>query len=202
MIAIIDYDMGNLRSVEKAFERIGAKAVITRDAKTIDGAERVVLPGVGAFKDCMHNLVEYGLVEPVLRAINSGRPFLGICVGMQLLFEEGREFGTHKGLGVFKGTVERFPAEIDQKVPHMCWNTVRIRKSSPLLAGIEDDTFFYFVHSYYAKPADESIVLTTTEYGVDFTSSVASGNVYGCQFHPEKSQKAGLAVLKNFSELK
>ena len=202
MIAIIDYDMGNLRSVEKAFERIGAEAVITRDAKVIDDAKRVVLPGVGAFKDCMHNLTEYGLVEPVLRAIDSGRPFLGICVGMQLLFEEGHEFGRHRGLGVFKGTVERFPAEIDQKVPHMCWNTIKIKKDSALLEGIEDETFFYFVHSYYVKPVDEAIVLTKTEYGVDFTSSVSSGNVYGCQFHPEKSQKAGLAVLKNFSELK
>lgn len=201
-IAIIDYDMGNLRSVKKAFERIGSEAVITRDPLVIDNADRVVLPGVGAFKDCIHNLTEYGLIESVAKTIKSGKPFLGICVGMQLLFEEGLEFGVHKGLGVFKGRVARFSSDMNLKVPHMGWNTINIKKPSPLLNGVEDKTFFYFVHSYYAQPQDESIVLTSTEYGIDFTSSISSGNVFGCQFHPEKSQKAGLAVLKNFSELK
>jgi len=201
MIAIIDYDMGNVRSVSKAFEKVGSEAVVTRDPKKIDDASRVVLPGVGAFRDCMRNLEEYGLITPILKSIEKGKPFLGICLGLQLLFEESDEFGVHKGLGVIKGRVERFGDAPGLKVPHMGWNEAKKAKSSPLLEGIRDNEFFYFVHSYYAVPSDRSVNLTTTNYGVEFTSSVQSGNVMACQFHPEKSQKAGLRVLKNFSSI-
>lgn len=201
MIAIIDYDMGNVRSVSKAFEKVGGASVVTRDPKVIDGASHIVLPGVGAFRDCMRNLEEYGLVEPILKSIEKGKPFLGICLGLQLLFEESDEFGVHKGLGVIKGRVERFKDAPGLKVPHMGWNEAKKAKESSLLEGIKDNEFFYFVHSYYAVPSDRSVNLTTTGYGVDFTSSVEAGNVMACQFHPEKSQKAGLRVLKNFSEI-
>lgn len=204
MIAIIDYDMGNLRSVAKAFEKIGAGVQVTRDPGTILGASHVVLPGVGAFKDCMKNLEEYGLIDAILKSIKSGKPFLGICLGLQLLFDESTEFGLHRGLGVIKGKVLRFPAGMsadgtELKVPHMGWNEVKKEKESPLLHGVADEEYFYFVHSYYAVPDDPSAILTTTEYGVEFTSSVAADNVLACQFHPEKSQGAGLRVLKNFS---
>lgn len=204
MIAIIDYDMGNVRSVEKAFEKVGAKAVITRDARVIDNASHVVLPGVGAFRDCMKNLDEYGLIGPMTRSIASGKPFLGICLGLQLLFEESAEFGRHMGLGVLKGTVVRFPAGLESegeklKIPHMGWNGIKINKDSALLKGIGDGSYFYFVHSYYAVPDEPDATLTTTGYGMEFTSAVSRDNVMACQFHPEKSQKAGLRVLKNFS---
>lgn len=201
MIAIIDYDMGNLRSVSKAFERVGAETSVTRDPKVISNASHVVLPGVGAFKDCMRNLEEYGLIEPIRKAIRSGKPFLGICLGLQLLFDESDEFGPHKGLGVIKGRVVRFPDDRSLKVPHMGWNDIRIRKASRLLDGIEDHSYFYFVHSYYAVPEDTGVNLTTTAYGPEFTSSIEKDNIMACQFHPEKSQKTGLRVLKNFSEL-
>lgn len=204
MIAIIDYDMGNLRSVAKAFEKAGAASVITRDAGVIGNASHMVLPGVGAFKDCMRNLMDYGLVEPIKKHIDAGKPFLGICLGMQLLFEEGTEHGTHKGLGIIKGRVERFPfagKPSALKVPHIGWNDVSIKKPAPLLEGIPDGTYFYFVHSYYCAPAEEDVALTMTDYGGVFTSSVWRDNVFACQFHPEKSQRAGLRVLKNFSEL-
>ncbi|OGP16063.1 MAG: imidazole glycerol phosphate synthase, glutamine amidotransferase subunit [Deltaproteobacteria bacterium GWA2_55_10] len=202
MIAIIDYDMGNLRSVAKAFEKVGATAAVTRDPKAILNASHVVLPGVGAFKDCMRNLDEYGLIDPIIKSIESGKPFLGICLGLQLLFDESMEFGRHKGLGVIKGKVVRFPEGTGLKVPHMGWNEANKRKDSPLLSGIEDDTFFYFVHSYYAVPEDRSVDLTTTGYGMDFTSSIMKDNIMACQFHPEKSQKPGLKVLENFSRMR
>lgn len=206
MIAIIDYDMGNLRSVAKAFERVGAKAVATRDPLVIDGSSHVVLPGVGAFRDCMKNLGDYGLVDPIMSSIEKGKPFLGICLGLQLLFEESSEFGTHRGLGVIKGKVVRFPSGMkaggeELKVPHMGWNGIERRKDSALLEGIPEGSYFYFVHSYYAVPDDERVTLTSTGYGVTFTSSVEKDNVMACQFHPEKSQSAGLKVLKNFSSL-
>ncbi|MEK6531318.1 MAG: imidazole glycerol phosphate synthase subunit HisH [Deltaproteobacteria bacterium] len=200
MIAIIDYDMGNLRSVKKAFEKVGCEAVVTRDRNVIMDSGHVVLPGVGAFKDCMKNLQDFGLVEPILRCIEKGKPFLGICLGLQLLFEEGAEFGAHRGLGVIKGKVVRFPKN-ELKVPHMGWNDVRVEKDSPLLNGLPTGTYFYFVHSYYAAPEDKGVVLTTTEYGLNFCSSILKDNIMACQFHPEKSQTAGLKVLKNFSEL-
>jgi len=202
MIAIIDYDMGNLRSVAKAFEKVGATAAVTRDPKAILNASHVVLPGVGAFKDCMRNLDEYGLIDPIIKSIESGKPFLGICLGLQLLFDESMEFGHHRGLGVVKGKVVRFPEGTGLKVPHMGWNEANKRKDSPLLSGIEDDTFFYFVHSYYAVPEDRSVDLTTTGYGMDFTSSIMKDNIMACQFHPEKSQKPGLKVLENFSRMR
>lgn len=204
MIAIIDYDMGNLRSVQKAFEKIGATAAATRDPKIIKDASRVVLPGVGAFKDCMKNLEDYGLIDPILKAIESGKPFLGICLGLQLLFEESMEFGTHKGLGVIKGKVVRFPATDNPefKVPHMGWNEIKKEKDSPILGGISDKSYFYFVHSYYAVPDDKAVILTSTDYDVNFTSSIAKDNIMACQFHPEKSQQVGLKLLKNFNELK
>ena len=202
-VAIIDYDMGNLRSVEKAFEKVGARAVVTRDRNKIADASHLVLPGVGAFKDCMRNLTEYGLVEPVIRNIEKGKPFLGICLGLQLLFETGMEFGEHPGLGVIKGSVVRFPSDDRTlKVPHMGWNGVKIKKTSRVLDGIRDGEYFYFVHSYYALPTDAGVTLTTTDYGIDFTSSIEKDNITACQFHPEKSQRAGLAVLKNFSSIK
>ena len=204
MIAIIDYDMGNLRSVEKAFEKVGAEALITRDPKVIDNASHVVLPGVGAFRDCMKNLDGYGLIDPIIKAIDSGKPFLGICLGLQLLFEESAEFGLHRGLGVIKGKVVRFPTGLksdgdELKVPHMGWNDININKDSALLRDIKDGSYFYFVHSYYAVPDEPGTVLTTTGYGIEFASGVSRDNVMACQFHPEKSQKAGLKVLKNFS---
>jgi len=202
MIAIIDYDMGNVRSVSKAFEKVGSGAQVTRDQKAIMDASHIVLPGVGAFKDCMRNLEEYGLIEPILKSIEKGKPFLGICLGLQLLFEESEEFGVHKGLGVIKGRVVRFKDTPGLKVPHMGWNEIKKAKASRLLEGIRDNEFFYFVHSYYALPSDRSVDLTITGYGVDFTSSIEADNVMACQFHPEKSQKAGLRVLKNFSSLR
>ncbi|MBI5344600.1 MAG: imidazole glycerol phosphate synthase subunit HisH [Deltaproteobacteria bacterium] len=214
MIAIIDYDMGNLRSVQKAFENIGAKAVVTRDPGIIGGASHLVLPGVGAFKDCMRNLTEYGLVDPILKGIKAGKPFLGVCLGLQLLFDESTEFGIHKGLGLIKGRVTRFPSDMRPsasprgeqgdtglKVPHMGWNSIRKEKESALFKGVPDGAYFYFVHSYCAAPEDESVTLTTTEYGVLFTSSISRDNIMACQFHPEKSQRLGLLILKNFSML-
>ena len=206
MIAVIDYDMGNLRSVAKGFERVGARAVITRDPKVIGDSSHVVLPGVGAFKDCMKNLEAYGLIGPVLKSIESGKPFLGICLGLQLLFEESTEFGPHRGLGIIKGRVLRFPSGMREegeelKVPHMGWNDIKKVKESRLLRDVPEGSYFYFVHSYYAEPEVDEVTLTKTEYGVSFTSSIERDNIMACQFHPEKSQKVGLKVLKNFSEL-
>ena len=206
MIAVIDYDMGNLRSVQKGFERVGAEAVVTRDPLVIRDSTHVVLPGVGAFRDCMGNLEAYGLIDPVIKSIESGKPFLGICLGLQLLFEESTEFGVHRGLGIIKGRVLRFPAGMREdgeelKVPHMGWNGIKKEKESRLLDGVPDGSYFYFVHSYYAEPGDDGVTLTKTDYGIRFTSAVERDNIMACQFHPEKSQKAGLKVLKNFSEL-
>lgn len=208
MIAIIDYGMGNLRSVQKAFETIGHQAVVTRSAQAIRDASHVVLPGVGAFPDCMRHLEQYDLVQPVRLAIQSGKPFLGICLGLQLLFTESEEFGTHKGLGLLPGRVRRFPVPSDAprkasavsalKVPHMGWNGIDIAKAAPPLAGLTNGTAVYFVHSYYVVPEDPSIAATTTEYGGPFVSSVWRDNIFACQFHPEKSQAAGLQIVKNF----
>jgi glutamine amidotransferase len=205
MIAIIDYEMGNLRSVQKGFERVGHKAIITRSPKDILDASHVVLPGVGAFRDCMENLKRYGLIEPILKVIASGRPFLGICLGLQLLFTESEEFGRHRGLDIIKGRVVRFPSTlVDQnpefKIPHMGWNDIRIKRRPPLLDGIEDGSFFYFVHSYYVLPEDDGTIATTTDYGIEFTSSVWKENIFACQFHPEKSQRVGLEILRNFGK--
>lgn len=199
-IAIIDYGMGNLRSVQKAFERLGHAAEVTGDAERITRAPGVVLPGVGAFAACMTNLGAAGLVEPVKQVIRAGRPFLGICLGMQLLFEESEEFGPVRGLGVLPGRVVRFmPDDPALKVPHMGWNELHVARPMPALAGIESGASVYFVHSYYPVPADPTLVATTTTYGPEFASSVARDNIFACQFHPEKSQRVGLRLLENFA---
>jgi glutamine amidotransferase len=203
MIAIIDYGMGNLRSVQKGFERVGVRASVTRDADEIERAAGVVLPGVGAFGACMDNLRQFGLVDPVRRVIERGTPFLGICLGLQLLFEESEEFGPVKGLGIFRGRCVRFADRPDPtfRIPHMGWNQLRTMRAVPHLAGIADGASVYFVHSYYVVPKDPDLAVTTTLYGVEFVSSVARDNVFACQFHPEKSQRIGLRILENFGRL-
>lgn len=206
MIAIIDYGMGNLRSVQKGFEKIGSEAVITNDPQVVLRAARVVLPGVGAFRDCMHNLEQGGFVEPILKTIAEGKPFLGICVGMQLLFTDSVEFGLYRGLGVIPGHVLRFPDQMTVageklKVPQMGWNQLSFKRRPPVFEGIDDGSNVYFVHSYYVKPDDSSVIATTTDYGFEFCSSVWKDNVVATQFHPEKSQAVGLQILKNFAEL-
>ena len=203
MIAIIDYGMGNLRSVKKAFETVGHEAIVTRNSSVIDDASHVVLPGVGAFGDCMSNVERYGLDAPIRRCIERGKPFLGICLGLQLLFTESEEFGRHRGLGIFPGVVKRFPRDsahssTSLKVPHMGWNTVSIQRPTPVLQGIQEQSYVYFVHSYYVEPKDADVVSTTTEYGVSFVSSVAKDNIFASQFHPEKSQTVGLQLFRNF----
>ncbi len=201
MIAIVDYERGNLRSVQKGFETVGHHAVVTRDPAMIDRATHVVLPGVGAFGDCVNNLQRFGLVEPLRRTIAQDKPFLGICVGFQVLFSESEEFGVHQGLNIFKGKVKRFPSGPTQaslKIPHMGWNTIQVRRPMPLFEGISPETHVYFVHSYYVEPEETDVVCTETRYGVPFVSSVTRGKVFACQFHPEKSQKVGLQLLKNF----
>ena len=203
-VAIIDYGMGNLRSVAKAIERVGARPVVTRDRKTILRATHLILPGVGAFRACMEGLERLALKDAIGDFIATGRPFLGICLGLQLLFEESEEGGIHSGLGIIKGRVRGFRRNIKNgqlKVPHMGWNTIKIRKDSAILKGIPDGAYFYFVHSYYVVPAQKGCVLTTTEYGIEFTSSIEQDNIFGVQFHPEKSQSVGLKLLENFSTL-
>jgi len=198
MIAIVDYGMGNLKSVEKGFKKVGIAATVTSDPKVVDDARAVVLPGVGAFRDCIRNLTDLSLTEAVVTAIHKGKPFLGICLGLQVLFSESEEFGTCKGLDIFRGKVVRFREGL--KVPHMGWNTVKIINRPPILSGIEDNAYFYFVHSFYVVPEDEGIIATTTDYGTDFTSMVWKDNVFATQFHPEKSQEAGLKVLAGFGK--
>lgn len=198
MIAIIDYGMGNLRSVSKAFEAVGHQAVVTREAHVIANASHVVLPGVGAFGDCMANLERYELIAPIYSAVQSGKPFLGICLGLQLLFTESEEFGTHKGLGIIPGRVKKFIVDHSLKVPHMGWNDIRVVQPAPIFAGIASGSYCYFVHSYYVEPADSTVVATVTDYGAPFASAVWKDNVVACQFHPEKSQAVGLQVIKNF----
>ncbi|NGZ10623.1 MAG: imidazole glycerol phosphate synthase subunit HisH [Nitrospira sp. LK70] len=202
MIAIIDYGMGNLRSVSKAFEVVGCQAMVTRDAATLQNASHVVLPGVGAFGDCMSNLRQYGLIEPIKTAIQSGKPFLGICLGFQLLFTESEEFGKHEGLDIFPGRVRAFSKDQPLKVPHMGWNQVCIRRPCPLFEGIADGAYWYFVHSFFVDPGDKQLTATTTTYGIPFTSSIWKDNVVACQFHPEKSQSSGLRLMKNFGNWK
>ncbi len=207
MIAIIDYGMGNLRSVQKGFETVGSEAVVTADPRVVLEAERVVLPGVGAFADCMANLEQAGFVEPILAVIAQGRPFLGICLGLQLLFTESEEFGIHQGLNVIPGRVRRFPegmapAGEELKVPHMGWNQISFRRRPPAFEGIAEGANVYFVHSYYVQPDDEDVIATTTGYGIDFCSAIWKDNIVATQFHPEKSQEVGLRILKNFAELK
>lgn len=203
MIAIVDYGMGNLRSVQKGFEKAGFTAEVTRDAKKIAAAAGVVLPGVGAFGACLAGLEECGLVETVHQVVEKGTPFLGICVGMQILFSKSVEFGSVKGLNILRGRVVRFdPAELNGgKVPHMGWNRLIIRRPVPHLAGISDGSYVYFVHSYHPVPDDPDIIATTTLYGQEFVSSVHWRNIFACQFHPEKSQAVGLKILSNFARM-
>ncbi len=200
MIAIVDYQMGNLRSVQKGFEHVGHEALITSDPADLAAADKIVLPGVGAFQDAMTELRRRELVEPILAAIDAGKPFLGICLGLQLLFDVSHEDGDHEGLGVIPGEVVRFSVPSDHKVPHMGWNQLEIRRRPPIFEGIADGAHFYFVHSYHVAPRDESVIATTTSYPEPFCSSVWRENIYATQFHPEKSQKDGLQILKNFAE--
>lgn len=200
MITIVDYGMGNLRSVQKGFERVGSEAVITSEPELIANAERLVLPGVGAFRDAMAHLREYQLIDPIKDFIAGGRPFLGICLGLQLLFEKSYEDGEYEGLGVFAGSVPRFEIPRPLKVPHMGWNELLIRRRPWVLDGIPEGASVYFVHSYYVAPSDPAIVATETDYGGPFTSMVWRDNVVASQFHPEKSQKVGLAMLANFAQ--
>jgi glutamine amidotransferase len=197
-LAIVDYGVGNLRSAQKAFECLGQPAEITSDPDRIAAAPAVVLPGQGAFGTCMQNLRNTGLDQPVLAAARSGRPFLGICVGMQLLFEESEESPGEPGLGLLGGRVVRFPRDPDRKVPHMGWNQLRVVRRVPALAEVADGDWVYFVHSYHAQPTDPGVIATTTSYGVDFVSSVGRDNVFAGVFHPEKSQRVGLSLLRGF----
>lgn len=202
MIAVLDYEVGNLRSVEKAFQSLGCDAKITSDPAEVIKADRIVLPGVGAFADCRRELAESGLEDAVWEFIKSGRPMLGICVGMQMLFEKDYEFGEHNGFGFFRGSVTKFPDEIVKqglKIPQMGWNQVIKKFEHPLLDGISTGDYFYFVHSYRAKSENPEAEALTCDYGGEFTAMVIRDNVAATQFHPEKSQKLGLHLLKNFS---
>lgn len=201
MIAIIDYDAGNIKSVEKALQYLGEEAVITRAAGEILMADKVVLPGVGAFGDAMEKLNRYGLVPVIHEVVEKGIPFLGICLGLQLLFESSEEAPGVEGLGLLKGKIVRIPEGDGLKVPHMGWNSLSFPKEGRLFAGIPENSYVYFVHSYYLQ-AEEDIVTATAEYGVTIHASVEKGNVFACQFHPEKSSHTGLTILKNFVELK
>jgi glutamine amidotransferase len=199
MIVIVDYGVGNLHSVQKALERVGAVAVVSGDPAALDAARAVVLPGVGAFGDGMANLQARQLVAPLRRQVQAGKPLLGICLGMQLLFDESEEMGRHRGLGLLPGRVLRFP-ESELKVPHVGWNRLRVRGDG-LLAGVDDGAYAYFVHSYYVLPEQPGDVLATTEYGLEFAAVVGRGAIWGAQFHPEKSQEVGLQILANFVRL-
>jgi len=199
VIAIVDYGMGNLRSVEKGFLKVGVDAKIVSDPASVDDAKGVVLPGVGAFRDCIRNLTDASLTDSIIKAIRKGKPFLGICLGLQVLFSESEEFGICKGLDVFRGRVVRFP-QSELKVPHMGWNSVKILRRPPILDGISEEGYFYFVHSFYVVPQDPGIIATTTDYGGDFTSMVWKDNIFATQFHPEKSQELGLRILHGFGE--
>ncbi len=199
MIAIIDYGMSNLRSVQRAFAQVGVDAAILTDAQKLHEARAAVIPGVGAFGQAMANLRAAGWVEAIQEFVASGRPFGGICLGMQLLFEASEELGQHVGLCLMQGQVKRFTSNV--KVPHIGWNQIHLKKDTPLLAGIRDDSYAYFVHSYYCAPSDPSLICASTDYGMDFASVVARDNIYAFQFHPEKSQQVGLQMLKNFARL-
>lgn len=199
MIAIIDYGMGNLRSVEKGFEHVGAEVRVVSDAASVEDASAIVLPGVGAFRDCMRYLEQLNLIDTIKGNIRKGKPFLGICLGLQALFTESEEFGQTPGLDVFKGKVLRFP-EMGLKVPHMGWNGLDIKRQAPILSGVAQGSYVYFVHSYYVAPDDSSIIAATSDYGIEFTAMIWKDNVFATQFHPEKSQAVGLSILKGFTD--
>lgn len=207
MINIIDYEMGNLRSVEKAFERLGFAARVSANPEDIKTADKIVLPGVGAFRDCIDNLRGGGFVEPLLDHVGAGKPMLGICVGMQMLFDESEEFGRHRGLGLIPGQVVRFPSGMREggerlKVPHMGWNTIHIRQPSPLFKDVADDSYVYFVHSYFCRAEQTEDIAASCRYGdVEFCASLWRDNIMATQFHPEKSQDIGLTIFRNFGDL-
>ncbi len=198
-IAIIDYGVGNLRSVEKAFTSQGIEAVVTSDETVLRSADKLVLPGVGAFKACMDGLKARGFDELVLEAAGAGKPIIGLCVGLQMMFDEGHEFGIHKGLGLMPGRVVKFPEKL--RVPHIGWNQVEFKHQHKVFNGLPSQTFFYFVHSFYVEAADQSCVLGETDYGMLYASICGRDNIVGVQFHPEKSQTAGLKLLSNFAEM-
>ncbi|MCC9602701.1 imidazole glycerol phosphate synthase subunit HisH [Stieleria sp. JC731] len=201
MITIVDYQMGNLRSVQKAVQRVGGEAKISSDPHEIADAEQLILPGVGAFGDAMAEINRRDLAQPIRDYCSTGRPFLGICLGLQLLFDEGFEHGSHKGLGILPGEVVRFELPDQYKVPHMGWNTVKKQNECALLSDVDDETHFYFVHSYYVRPADSDVVALTCDYGHEFCAMVSRDNLFATQFHPEKSQANGLQLLRRFTQL-
>ncbi len=201
MIAIIDYDAGNLKSVEKALIRVGADPVVTRDARVITQADKVILPGVGAFGEAMEKLESFDLIDPIYKVVEQGTPFLGICLGLQLLFEYSEEKEGCKGLSLLKGGIKRIPDAPGLKVPHMGWNSLKVTENAKLFQNLPENPYVYFVHSYYLQAEDPAIVAATAEYGVSIHASVEKDNLFACQFHPEKSGETGLAILKNFVEL-
>ncbi|PRX29896.1 glutamine amidotransferase [Orenia metallireducens] len=201
MIAIIDYGMGNLRSVQKSFEKVGYQAKITDKKEELLDAVGVVLPGVGAFKDAMKNLQELDLIDTIYQVVEEGKPFLGICLGFQLLFSESDEFGHTKGLDIVSGSVKKFPDTLGLKIPHMGWNQLNLKQDNRIYDGLADGEFQYFVHSYYVETEDEEVIGATSDYGIEFVASIAKDNVYGAQFHPEKSSDKGLQILKNFGKI-
>ncbi|HET7853156.1 MAG TPA: imidazole glycerol phosphate synthase subunit HisH [Candidatus Methylomirabilis sp.] len=211
MIAIIDSGIANLRSVEKGFEKVGVPARVVREPRLLRDAAGIVLPGVGAFADGIATLEKTGFIDPLLRAIGSGKPVLGICLGLHFLFSESEEFGLHKGLDLVRGRVRRFPGTVAApvpglqspvlKVPHMGWNQVQLTREAPIMQGIPDGSYFYFVHSYYVEPEDTGVIAGVTEYGIPFTSMIWRDNLFATQFHPEKSQALGLQILANFGRL-
>ena len=202
MVAIIDYGVGNLFSLKSSLKEIGAEAVVTSDEKVIAEADRIILPGVGAFEDAARKLRDSGMAEVVKREAAAGKPMMGICLGMQLMFDVGYEYGVHEGLGLIRGSVRAIADVIPEgyKIPHIGWNLLKFKKESPLFKYIKEDDYVYYVHSYYAAECDESVI-AVTEYGAELTAAVANGNVYGCQFHPEKSGEVGMKILKAFMEL-
>jgi glutamine amidotransferase len=201
MIALIDYDAGNMKSVEKALILIGEEVIVTRDPKEILGADKVILPGVGCFKDAMDNLHHFGLIPVIKEVIQKNTPFLGICLGLQLLFERSEESPGVEGLGILKGEILRIPAAEGLKIPHMGWNDITFPHKGRLFEGIDEHSYVYFVHSYYLKAAEEDIVTAAAEYGTCIHASVEKGNLFACQFHPEKSSGVGLQILKNFAAI-
>lgn len=202
MIAIIDYDAGNVKSVEKAIEYLGYSCVLTRDPQTLINADKLILPGVGAFGDCMERLNSYGLTDLIRKLVLEDRkPFLGICLGLQLMFESSDEAPGVEGLALLKGKIKRIPDGENIKIPHMGWNSLSFPRESRLFKGIKDDSYVYFVHSYYLEAADEACVAATCEYSTHIHAAVEQGNIFGCQFHPEKSSEVGLAIIKNYLEM-
>ena len=201
VISIIDYDAGNIKSVEKALIHLGEKAVITRDRDVILASDKVILPGVGAFGDAMHKLNEYKLTEVIYEVVKRKIPFLGICLGLQLMFESSEESKGVAGLGLLKGHILRIPEKEGLKIPHMGWNNIKVREDSRLFKDLPENPYVYFVHSYYLKAEDESVVAATTDYSAHIHAAVEKGNLFACQFHPEKSSDVGLQILKNFIEL-